>query len=259
MDLQLSGKHVLVTGASKGIGLAIAEKFAAEGAKVTLVARRGDVLEQVAKDLADRTGAEVQFRVADLSEEENRDELFRLEPDIDILVNNAGAIKSGPIDALALSEWREGFELKFWGYVHLCKLYADQMQKRKSGTIINVIGMGGRAVRPSYIIGAAGNAALIGFTNALGAATPADDVRVFGINPSLTLTDRMIDRLKAQAVRDWGDETGWEELMDPATFPFRRPKMPEEVATLAVMLASPHVHYLSGTVIDMDGGGQWAG
>jgi NAD(P)-dependent dehydrogenase (short-subunit alcohol dehydrogenase family) len=259
MDLKLAGQHVLVTGASKGIGLATARRFAQEGARVTLVARRGDVLREVASNLAATTGAQVDHLVYDLSAEGPRAELFETAPDVDILVNNAGAIRSGPIEALGLTEWREGFELKFWGYVHLCQLYAERMRARKSGTIINIIGMGGRAVRPSYIIGAAGNAALIGFTNALGAATPVDNVRVFGINPSMTLTDRMTDRLKAQAERELGDAGRWEELMDPDSFPFGRPKMPDEVAAMAVMMASPNVHYLSGTVIDMDGGGQWRG
>lgn len=257
MDLKLTGQHVLVTGASKGIGLSTAEHFAREGSRVTLVARREDVLAERAREISDATGATVDYIVADLSQDAGREALFAAAPDIDILVNNAGAIKGGPLAVLSMEDWREGFDLKFWGYVHLCKLYVPAMAKRGSGTVINIIGMGGRAVRPSYIIGAAGNAALIGFTNAIGAASPADNVRVFGINPSPTLTDRMTDLLKHKATAEFNDASRWEELIDTEAFPFGRPKAPEEVASLAVMLASPHVHYLSGTVVDIDGGGRW--
>lgn len=258
MDLQLTGKHVLVTGASKGIGLAIATAFAREGARLTLVARRAEVLEERAAALRAETGAAVDIHTADLAQEAERAALFAARPDVDILVNNAGAIKRGPLEALEMADWREGFELKVWGYIHLCKLYVPYMKARGSGTVINIIGMGGRAVSPGYIVGAAGNAALIGFTNALGADTPGHNVRVFGINPARTLTDRMSDLLRQQAAQELGDADRWQELIDAASFPFGRPKAPEEVAALAVMLASPHVHYLSGTVVDMDGGGQWA-
>ena len=257
MDLKLTDKHVLVTGGSKGIGFATAMAFAREGARVTLVSRRRTALAKAAEQIRAETGSEAGFIAADLSEDEGRLALFGEAAAVDILVNNAGAIKSGPIEALGMNDWREGMDLKFWGYVHLCKLFSEQMCARKSGTIINIIGMGGRAVRPSYIIGAAANAGLIGFTSALGAATPADNVRVFGINPSVTKTDRMIDRLKQTADQKWGDPDRWEELVDPANYPFGRPKSAEEVAALAVMLASPQVHYLSGTVVDIDGGGRW--
>ena len=259
MDLQLKNRHVVVTGASKGIGLATARAYATEGARVTLVSRREDVLQAEAARLARDTGTRIDHVTADLSGDAGRIALFSAMPEVDILVNNAGAIKAGPLEALSLADWRDGFDLKVWGYIHLCQLYLPRMRARGSGTIVNIIGMGGRATRPSYIIGATGNAALIGFTQALGAATPEDNVRVFGINPSPTLTDRMIDRLKAQALRDLGDETRWQDLLDPDRFPFARPKAPEEVASLAVMLSSAHVHYLSGTVVDMDGGGQWRG
>lgn len=174
-------------------------------------------------------------------------------------MNNAGAIKGGRLQDLSMQDWREGWELKVFGYIHLCKLFAPAMMARGAGVIVNIIGMGGRAVRPSYICGAAGNAALIGFTNALGAQMAQHGARAFGINPSLTLTDRMTGMLRARAHADLGDEARWEDLLEPAAFPFGRPKTPEEVAALTVMLASPHVRYLSGTVVDMDGGGRWRG
>lgn len=259
MDLKLAGKHVLVTGASKGIGHAVALEFAREGAQVTLVSRRADILAERAAEMSAETGARVDFIAADLSTDEDRERLFGTAPDIDILVNNAGAIKRGPLEAMSMSEWREGFDLKVWGYIHLCRLYVPRMTDRRSGTVINIIGMGGRAMRPGYIIGAAGNAALIGFTNAIGAATPKHNVRVFGINPSPTLTDRMTDLLKQQAAIELADPDLWEHLIDNDAYQFGRPKTPEEVAALSVMLASPNVHYLSGTVIDFDGGGQWTG
>ncbi|WP_370304576.1 short-chain dehydrogenase/reductase [Pseudooceanicola sp.] len=259
MELNLKDRHVLVTGASKGIGLAIAGEFAREGARVTLVARRTEVLEQEAARLTAETGARVDSVTADLSADAGREALFAACPDIDILVNNAGAIQRGSLDEMSLADWRSGFDLKVWGYIHLCKLYVPQMQQRQSGTVINIIGLGGRAVRPDYIVGAAGNAALIGFTNALGAGTTADNVRVFGINPSVTRTDRMINRLRQQAQSKFGDPEKWPDLIDPADHPFGRTKTPEEVAALAVMLASPRVHYLSGTVVDLDGGRQGRG
>lgn len=253
MDLNLTGKTVLVTGASRGIGRAIAKLFHTEGAKVILVARDSTVLEQAAKDI----GPDVHWIAADLSTDAGRYAVFEAAPSIDILVNNAGAIKRGPIGAVSMHDWHEGFDLKVWGYIHLCKLYATQMWQRRSGTMINIIGMGGRAVRPDYIIGSASNAALIGFTQALGAEAQAHGVRVFGINPAVTKTDRMVEGLKEAAQHDLGDAALWHEKLTEMSFPFDRPAQADEVAALAVLLASPKVQYLSGTVVDMDGAGQW--
>ncbi|MCR9125603.1 MAG: short-chain dehydrogenase/reductase [Rhodobacteraceae bacterium] len=257
MDLQISGRSVIVTGASKGIGLATARAFAAEGAHVTLVSRDSDALARAQALLESEGATGTSLFAADLAQDAGREALFAARPDIDILVNNAGAIQPGRLSDMTMADWRAGWELKVFGYIHLCQLYAPAMTGRGAGTIVNIIGMGGRAVRANYICGAAGNAALIGFTQALGAETPASNVRVFGINPSPTLTDRMTTMFRKRAAEELGDADRWSELIDPARFPFGRPKHPEEVAALAVMLASPRVTYLSGTVVDMDGGGQW--
>lgn len=259
MDLQLSQKNVIVTGASKGIGLAIAQEFAAEGAHMILSSRSEPALIEAQARIADTGAAKPDIFACDLSQDAGREALFAAHPSPDILVNNAGAIKAGRLSDLSMDDWRSGWDLKVFGYIHLCKLYVDVMTERGSGTIINIIGMGGRAVRPNYICGAAGNAALIGFTNALGAQTPSNNVRVFGINPSPTLTDRMTTMFRTRAAEQLGDAERWQELVSPDAFPFGRPKNPDEVAALAVMMASPRVEYLSGTVVDLDGGGQWRG
>lgn len=257
MDLGLKDRRVLVTGGSKGIGLATAIAFGNEGANIVIAARDEAALDAAAGKIREECGAEVEEFSTDLAEDRERERLFAAFPDIDVLVNNAGAIPGGGIRDLTMDRWREAWALKVFGYIHLCQLYVGAMKARQSGTIVNIIGMGGRAVRPDYICGAAGNAALIGFTNALGAETPRHNVRVFGINPSPTLTDRIVTLSKARAKAQFGDETRWRELLDESSLPFGRLKAPEEVGALAAMLCAPQVHYLSGTVVDMDGGGQW--
>jgi NAD(P)-dependent dehydrogenase (short-subunit alcohol dehydrogenase family) len=249
---------VLVTGASKGIGLATATALAAEGVAVTLVARTPETLEAARDHVAAATGHRPDIHAADLGRDAGRAALHAARPTPDILVNNAGAIKAGGLGDLSMDDWRTGWELKVFGYIHLCQMFYPDMAARGSGVIVNVIGMGGRAVRPGYICGAAGNAALIGFTQALGAEAQKHGVRVLGLNPAPTLTDRMGRFFRGRALAELGDEARWPELIDPAKFPFGRPKSPEEVAALVTMMASPRVTYLNGTVVDMDGGGQWS-
>lgn len=258
MDLGLNGNNVVVTGASKGIGKATAEIFAQEGANVLLVSRTKAALEEAAADIRSKANVNVGVFAADMSKIEERERLFAAHGDADILVNNAGAIPAGSIHDISIQTWMEAWQLKVFGYIHLSQLFVSKMKARESGTIVNIVGMGGRAFRPNYICGAAGNAAVIGFTNALGAETPRYNVRVFGINPAATMTDRIITMNKVHAKEKFGDENRWEELLDGSKFPFGRIKKAEEVGALAAMLCAPQVHYLSGTVIDMDGGQQWS-
>jgi NAD(P)-dependent dehydrogenase (short-subunit alcohol dehydrogenase family) len=255
MDLQLAGKKVLVTGGSKGIGGAIGEAFAAEGANVILVSRSADALTTAANGIRARHQANVTTHAADLSQEDARTSTMARFPDIDILVNNAGAIPGGSILDISMAKWAEVWALKVMGYVHMTQMALQQMKPRKSGTVINIIGMAGPAPRWDYICGSMGNAGLNAFTKGVGAGAQEFGVRVFGINPAATRTDRIMTLTKTRAKTTFGDENRWEELL--GSLPFGRLKEPEEVAALTVMLAAPQVAYLSGTVIDMDGGGQY--
>ena len=252
MDLGLRGKSVLVTGSSKGIGAAVAEAYAAEGANVILVSRSADALKKTADEIRSRHQVSVQTHAADLSKGPAREDTMQRFPDIDILVNNAGAIPGGSLLELSMEHWQEAWDLKVLGYVHMTQLALRAMQPRKSGIIINIVGMAARQPTWDYICGATGNAALTAFTSAIGAKAVDFGIRVFGINPAGTRTDRIISMSKQRAKTRFGDESRWEETL--SNLPFGRLKEPAEVAALTVMLSGPQVEYLAGTMIDMDGG-----
>jgi len=131
------------------------------------------------------------------------------------------------------------------------------MRARGGGVIVNIIGSAGRSPRYDYICGATGNAALMAFTGAVGAKSPEWGVRVFGINPSQTRTDRIVAVSKTKARNAFGDEARWQELL--ADLPFQRLIEPEEIARMAAFLSSPASSYVSGTVIDVDGGAAFRG
>ncbi|HRD78480.1 MAG TPA: SDR family oxidoreductase [Hyphomicrobiaceae bacterium] len=257
MDLELKGRRVLVTGASKGIGRAVGEAFAAEGCDLVLVSRTAEALAKVADDIRARHQVRIETHAADLSQDKAREETAVRFSGVDILVNNAGAIPGGSLLDFTMARWQEVWALKVMGYIHMTQLHLRAMMERKRGTIINIVGMAGPAPRWDYICGSVGNAALNTFTKALGGKSHEFGVRVFGINPAATRTDRIFTLARQRAKTQFGDESRWEETL--GAMPFGRLKEPEEVAALAVMLASPKVTYLSGTMIDMDGGGQYRG
>lgn len=250
MDMELAGKRVVITGASKGIGYACAEAFAAEGCDVVLAARTPD---EAAATLRRKYQVRVEALALDLSKSADRVKLHAATLGADILVNNAGAIPSGSLASIDMDTWEQAWALKVFGYFHLTKLFVADMRARKSGVIVNVVGMAGRAWRHNYIAGTAGNAAIIAFTSAVGGEAQADGVRVFGINPAATRTERMVTMARQRAEVTLGDANRWEETL--TGLPLGRAIEPKEIAELAVFGASPRGGYLAGTVIDVDGGG----
>lgn len=256
MDLQLKGKRVVVTGASKGIGLAIARSFAREGALLFLAARNAERLDAAAAQLRSETGAQVSVLALDAAAADAGERLLQFGGDIDVLVNNAGAIPGGDLAKIDDARWREAWELKLYGYINITRCILPAMAARKCGVIANIIGMAGAAPRWEYICGATANAALMAFTQATGAASTRDGVRVFGINPSATRSDRMLTMMQQTAQQKFGDATRWMELT--TGLPFGRMAEPEEISDLTAFCCSPLASYLSGTVINVDGGQMYA-
>jgi 3-oxoacyl-[acyl-carrier protein] reductase len=256
MDLKLQGCSVLVTGSSKGIGLATAIAFAREGAVPLIVSRSADALESALAGIKQETGVTAQAVTVDLAHADGIKSLMSRAGEIDILVNNAGAIPGGSLADVDDARWRQAWELKLFGYINLVREVLPQMEKRGRGVIANIIGMAGAAPRSEYVCGSTANAALMAFTQAVGATSPRRGVRVFGINPSPTRSDRMEGMLRAQAAKKFNDESRWMELT--AGLPFGRLTEPKEIADLTVFSCSPLSAYLSGTVINVDGGQMYA-
>jgi NAD(P)-dependent dehydrogenase (short-subunit alcohol dehydrogenase family) len=252
MKLELEGKTVLITGASKGIGLAAAHSFAAEGCHLHLAARDGVALEAAKEEIEKIYPINVRIHPMDLAAPGAMSQLAEAAGDVDILVNNAGDIPAGPIESLDFSVVRRGFQLKVLGYMELTQIYYARMKAAGGGVIVNDIGNSGENWDANYIAGSTGNAAVMAFTRALGGVSLDDGIRVVGVNPGPVATDRMVKLMKRRAFDTHGDEGRWEELFD--NYPGGRPATPEEVAELMVFLASARAGYITGTVVTIDGG-----
>jgi NAD(P)-dependent dehydrogenase (short-subunit alcohol dehydrogenase family) len=254
MDLNLRGKTVLITGASKGIGAAAAEVFAEEGCDLILAARSADALADIAGRLAREHNIKAAPHPADLREPGDLKRLAAAADaaNVDILINNAGDIPGGSLERVDDEAWRYAWELKVFGYINLTRLVYAGMKARGAGVIVNDIGSAGERFDFNYIAGSAGNAALMALTRALGSRSLEDGIRVVGVNPGPVETDRMVSLMKAQAQARFGDADRYRELM--ARFPLGRPAKPREIADLMAFLASERSGYTSGVIFTVDGG-----
>lgn len=244
---------MLITGASQGIGAGLAKAFAAEGCKLSLTARNAERLERLRAEIADEfDGAVVVVHPLDLTQSGAAEDLIARAGAIDILVNNAGVIPSGTVFDVDEAKWREGWELKVFGYINLCRLYYPRMKAAGGGVIINNIGNGGEISDPRYIAGSVGNASLMMFTRSMGGQSLDDNIRVVGVNPGPVDTDRIYNMLRKRARDLFDDDSRYVELVK--RYPLGRPAHVREVADLIVFLASDRASYMSGTIVTVDGG-----
>jgi len=252
MDLQLTGKVAIVTGASRGIGRAIAKALAAEGMKLSLAARSKDQLEELAKSLkTDCLALGVDLRVPDAASKVV-DETMKKFGAIDVLVNNAGATKRGDFFELTDADWEDGFALKFFGGMRLSRA-AWKHLIASHGTIVNIIGVGGRTGNADFTIGGSVNAAGRLLTKALADRGVKDGVRVNAINPGFIKTDRLTVRVKSFAEEQKVPLDQAEAQLARASG-VRRFGEPSEVAAAVAFLASPVCAYCHGALLDLDGG-----
>ncbi|NPC56944.1 SDR family oxidoreductase [Caenimonas soli] len=259
MDLQLKGKHVLITGGSKGIGLACARIFLDEGARVSLVARNEATLRDGARSLEQASSGNagrVATFPADLQDAKAAlaalDAAEAAGGAIDILVNSAGAAAMTPPDDLEAQSWHNAMNAKYFTYIHVMSPLIKRMGQRGKGAIVNVIGAGGKVAGPSHLPGGAANAALMLVTAGLAAAYGPKGVRVNAVNPGMTLTDRLKVGIAAGAKMSNISE---EEALKRANerVPLGRLAKPEEVANAVAFLASDKASYVTGAILSMDG------
>ena len=213
MDLNLRGKLALVTGASKGIGLACARQLAEEGCHLHLASRTKTDLERAKETIQARHNVSVTIHPVDLSNGDAARSLAAACSDIDILVNNAGAIPAGDLQAIDEARWRDAWNLKVFGYVNMCRAVYPVMKARGGGVIVNVLGAAGERPTWGYIAGSAGNASLMAFTRGMGGTSLVDRIRIVACNPGLIRTERMETMLRAAAETKLGDPARWQELI----------------------------------------------
>ena len=252
MDLGLQGSEVLITGGSKGIGLATARAFAAEGCRLHLAARTHTDLESARAGIAADFGIEVAVHPLDLSRGENVQHLAEVCGGVDILVNNAGAIPGGRIESMSEAAWRDAWELKVFGYINMMREYYGRMKERGRGVIVNIIGNAGNQPPSEYAAGVSADAMLETLTRTVGSDSLDHGVRIVGVSPGDMMNARGEMFLRRQAQQQWGDPDRWRERL--ATLPGGRAGTSAEIADAVVFLASPRSGYTSGVVLTIDGG-----
>lgn len=256
MDTSLENKVAIVTGASRGIGKAIADVMAAEGAQLVLVARDGDALKDVARGIEERGGRTPLAILGDLKQQAAATRVVEAAIEkfgrLDILVNNAGATARGDFLKLTDEESLDGFALKFHAAVRMCRTSWPHLVASQ-GSICNIIGVSSRTPTADFTIGGPVNSALLNFTKALAERGISEGVRVNAVNPGHILTDRLLRRVAVVSHERGISMEEAQEAMRVEHGIWRYGK-PEEIARVVAFVCSPAGAYINGATLDVDGG-----
>ena len=256
MSGEFTGRIVVVSGGSRGIGRGIAAAFAAEGAQTVLAASSRANLDAAAAAIGAQGAARPDVCAADLRREDGCAAVFEFvnakHGRCDILVNSAGATRAGAFLDLGDDVWQDGFALKFFGCVRLCRLFWPLL-KAVHGHVVNVIGGAARTPDAEFLIGGSVNAAMSNFSKGLSILGKRDGVNVNAILPGMTETDR-VERLLQQRAEATGTSVDEVRRKTIEKDGIARLGKPEDVAALALFLCSERARHIQGTAIAVDGG-----
>jgi 3-oxoacyl-[acyl-carrier protein] reductase len=256
MPGEFSNKVVVITGASRGIGLGIAKAFAREGGQTVLISSSAENLNGAAKAVNAKSGPQALPIEADLRNVAACENVFVKVKErfnrCDVLVNCAGATKAGSFLDLPDVAWTDGFALKFFGCVRLCRLFWPLL-KAAEGHVINIDGGAARSPTAEFLIGGSVNAAMANFSKGLSQLGKRDGVNVNVIHPGTTETERNLQLLAQRAAASGRSvaELQAETLAKSGT---RRIGKPEDIAELTLFLCSERARHIQGTAIAVDGG-----
>jgi 3-oxoacyl-[acyl-carrier protein] reductase len=253
MDISLTGRSAIITGASKGLGLAMATQFASSGADVALVARGREALDTAVAGIRAKAQAKVVGIAADVSKADEvkraYDEAMRALGKLDIVVNNAGTSRTSAFEALTDEVMQQDLDLKLFGAIRLTRLVWPQMKERRWGRVINVLNIGAKAPRAGSAPTSISRAAGMALTKALAGEGAPHNILVNAMLVGLIESDQHVQRAKQNGV-------ALDDYIKNASknVPLGRMGKPEEFAAMACLLVSDACGFVSGTAINVDGG-----
>jgi 3-oxoacyl-[acyl-carrier protein] reductase len=255
MDIRLDGRSAVITGGSKGLGLAMAERFAASGADVAILARNPETLAEAKQKIA----AGAKGRVAAISSDVSKaadirrayDQVMSEFGKIDIFVNNAGQSIRGPSEELTDEMWQSDLDLKLFAQIRLARLVFPQMKQRRWGRIISVLNIGAKAPGPDSAPTSVSRAAQMAFTKVLSGEGAPHNVLVNSLHVGVIVSDQIVRRHQRE-----GANVSLEAFIAQAgrAVPLGRMGRAEEFANVACFLASDAASYVTGCAINVDGG-----
>ena len=252
LELGLSGKIAIVTGASEGLGRACAERLARAGARVAMCARRKDVLERAAGAIRAATGADLLALPTDVTRAAEVEAFVKATVDrfggVDILVNNAGTSAAAGFEQVDDATWQADIDVKLMAAVRFCRLVIPHMKRRGGGRIVNVTTVGGKAPAPRSLPTSVTRAAGINLTKSLAHEYAADRILVNTICLGIVKSAQWERRLQGDP------EAFYREVAKKRNIPLGRVGEAAEFADLVAFLASERAGYITGTAINFDGG-----